>query len=52
MVAGDNSPEAHKRKFPTCSSTPVSVDQCKNGGWQQFDCFKNQGQCISFVKHE
>jgi hypothetical protein len=27
-VAGDNSPEAHKRKFPTCSSTPVSVDQC------------------------
>jgi hypothetical protein len=52
-VAGDNSPEGHKRKFPTCDSPPVSVDQCKNGGWQQFSCgFKNQGQCISFVKHE
>ena len=51
-VAGENSPEGHKRKFPTCDSPPVSVDQCKNGGWRQFNCFKNQGQCISFVKHE
>lgn len=52
-VAGDNSPEGHKRKFPTCDSPPVSVDQCKNGGWRQFSCgFKNQGQCISFVHHE
>jgi hypothetical protein len=51
-VAGANPPEGHKRKFPTCDSPPVSVDQCKNGGWKQFNCFKNQGQCISFVKHE
>jgi len=57
-VAGDQEPESHKRKFPTpvptptCSSIPVSVDQCKKGGWQQFACFKNQGQCVSFVRHE
>jgi FecR protein len=37
---------------PTCSSAPVSVDQCKDGGWRQFACFKNQGQCVSFVRHE
>ena len=52
-VAGGNPPDGHKRKFPTCSPAPTSVDQCKNGGWQQFTCdFKNQGQCINFVKHE
>jgi hypothetical protein len=52
-VAGDEAPDSHKRKFPTCSPAPVSVDQCKNGGWQNFTCdFKNQGQCISFVHHE
>ena len=51
-VAGTAEPERHDRKFPTCTTEPVSVDQCKNGGWQQFGCFKNQGQCISFVHHE
>jgi len=51
-VAGAGSPDAHKRKFPPCTSEPTSVDQCKNGGWQGFGCFKNQGQCVSFVRHE
>ena len=53
-VAGEEAPDAHRRKFPTpvgCTSIPTSVDQCKNGGWQQFGCFKNQGQCVSFVRH-
>lgn len=56
-VVGNQPPEHHPRKFPTpqptpaCSSTPTSVDQCKNGGWKQFGCFKNQGQCISFVQN-
>jgi hypothetical protein len=29
----------------------VSKDQCKSGGWQQFNApaFKNQGDCIQFV---
>jgi DNA-binding beta-propeller fold protein YncE len=30
---------------------PASKQQCKHGGWKQFG-FKNQGQCIRFVKHE
>jgi hypothetical protein len=52
-VAGGGPPDGHKRKFPTCDNPPVSVDQCKNGGWKNFPgCFKNQGQCISFVHHE
>jgi hypothetical protein len=53
-VAGDEHPERHPREFPTptCSSTPVSVDQCKHDGWRQFGCFKNQGACVSFVRHE
>jgi hypothetical protein len=28
---------------------PTSKDQCKNGGWQSFGVFKNQGDCVSFV---
>lgn len=28
---------------------PTSKDQCKDGGWQTFGVFKNQGDCVSFV---
>ncbi|HLJ69599.1 MAG TPA: hypothetical protein VKX16_19760 [Chloroflexota bacterium] len=30
---------------------PTSKDQCKNGGWQNFNnpTFKNQGDCVSYV---
>jgi hypothetical protein len=28
---------------------PTSKDQCKQGGWQAFGVFKNQGDCVSFV---
>jgi hypothetical protein len=28
---------------------PTSKDQCKNGGWQSYSTFKNQGDCVSFV---
>ena len=28
---------------------PTSEEQCKNGGWQSFGVFKNQGDCVSFV---
>ncbi|MCC5947590.1 MAG: lamin tail domain-containing protein [Nitriliruptoraceae bacterium] len=36
---------------PTPPSTPTDKDQCRNGGWQDFDdpSFRNQGQCVSFV---
>lgn len=34
--------------------TPTSKDECKNGGWIQFNApsFKNQGQCVAFVVPE
>ncbi len=51
-VPGGDPPQSFKRKFPTCANPPTSKDQCKKGGWQQFGCFKNQGQCISYVNHE
>jgi hypothetical protein len=28
---------------------PTTADQCKNGGWQSYGVFKNQGDCVSFV---
>jgi hypothetical protein len=28
---------------------PTSAAQCKNGGWQSFGKFKNQGDCVSYV---
>jgi hypothetical protein len=31
------------------SSLPISKEQCKNGGWQSFGIFKNQGDCVSFL---
>jgi len=33
---------------------PLKVDECKNGGWEQFDyprTFESQGDCIRFVRH-
>ena len=31
--------------------TPETKDDCKHGGWQDFNTpeFKNQGDCVSFV---
>lgn len=31
--------------------TPTSKDQCRNGGWKSFEIFKNQGDCVAFVRH-
>ena len=38
-------------QFVATGLAPTSKDQCKAGGWQQFDNphFKNQGDCIQFV---
>jgi len=33
----------------TGSDISVNKDSCKNGGWQRFGWFKNQGDCVSFV---
>jgi hypothetical protein len=31
---------------------PTSKAQCKRGGWQTFGVFKNQGDCIHFVRQQ
>ena len=31
------------------SPLPTASAQCKDGGWQAFGVFKNQGDCVSFV---
>jgi hypothetical protein len=28
---------------------PATTDDCKNGGWERYGVFKNQGDCVSFV---
>ena len=33
----------------TYTLLPGSKDDCKNGGWQTYGVFKNQGQCVAFV---
>ena len=37
-------------------NVPTSKDECKNGGWQDlqdenFNSFRNQGQCVSYFNH-
>lgn len=29
---------------------PTAKDQCRRGGWRRFGVFKNQGQCVAFVR--
>jgi hypothetical protein len=38
-------------KNPCLVGPPTSKDQCKDGGWQDFNnpAFKNQGNCVSYV---
>jgi hypothetical protein len=40
--------DVHFRTY--VNTFPTSKSQCKNGGWRDFG-FRNQGQCIRFVKH-
>lgn len=28
---------------------PISTSECKNGGWEAYGVFKNQGDCVSYV---
>jgi hypothetical protein len=31
------------------STFPTTADACKDGGWETFGTFKNQGDCVSYV---
>jgi hypothetical protein len=31
---------------------PTTKEQCKNGGWKTYGVFKNQDDCVSFVRHQ
>ena len=33
----------------SASLAPLTMDDCKSGGWQEFGVFKNQGDCVSYV---
>jgi hypothetical protein len=45
-VASAASPKTSTNSGP--SLTGYTKDQCKNGGWQTFGVFKNQGDCVSY----
>jgi hypothetical protein len=31
------------------SALPIAIGDCKQGGWEDYSMFKNQGDCVSFV---
>lgn len=31
---------------------PTTKAQCRNGGWRNYGVFTNQGDCVSFVRHQ
>jgi hypothetical protein len=48
FLAFDNS------RLSVAVGPPTSADQCKQGGWEQFNTprtFKNQGDCVSFAQN-
>ena len=47
----DGPPYHFDNIYITFSSDPVTRDDCKKGGWDDFDGrFRNQGQCVRFVE--
>lgn len=50
--AGNNQ-ASWQQAITVVPNTPAHADECKNGGWQTFTnpTFKNQGDCVSFVRH-
>ncbi len=34
---------------PPAPTLPATKAECKKGGWQNYDIFKNQGDCVSYV---
>jgi YVTN family beta-propeller protein len=41
---------------PAQARVPLSIEECKNGGWRTFGPpagpFRNQGECVSYVKNK
>jgi hypothetical protein len=33
----------------TFDISPLTTDACKDGGWQTFGSWKNQGDCVSYI---
>jgi len=49
-VFGDPCSGTYKRLYVVATCVPTDANQCKKGGWQAYGIFKNQGDCVSFVK--
>lgn len=47
---GSNAPSLDFDFKTDVDALPASKNQCKQGGWQAFSQFKNQGACVSFVE--
>ena len=41
--------QALRTRQDGATSLPTGKDQCKDGGWQTFGVFKDQGDCVSYV---
>lgn len=51
-AAGNRDAGSEDSVVVTVNNTPDNMNQCKNGGWENFTnpTFKNQGQCVSYVQ--
>jgi hypothetical protein len=49
FLYGNSGPAAGGTQRLVATCLPISKDECKNGGWQSFGTFRNQGDCVSFV---
>lgn len=52
MVDGTGTDATHTTGFTFTvvpAPFPTTKGQCKDGGWQNYGMFKNQGDCVSFV---
>ena len=48
-VAASEPPQRVCAQLRSNRSLPATKDECKQGGWQQYGVFRNQGDCVSFV---
>jgi hypothetical protein len=49
FLYGSSGPAAGGTQQLVVTCLPTSKEECKEGGWQAFGVFKNQGDCVSFV---
>jgi hypothetical protein len=48
-AAAGTPPPEHRTSTTTTLPGPHTGNDCKNGGWERYGVFRNQGDCVSWV---